>query len=429
MAVSPQEPIRESPTDQYPLLREQRDSNVNHEHTIHVGRGGEASSSVLPDLECAQGLSPSNHASRPIGSNQTSTSQSSSPPPGRTNSRSSPFTSRSDELGHRRWSLFNSGFRICIELVFTLSQIIASIVVLCLSKHEHPRVPLFAWVVGYTAGCVISLPILCWRYVYRSQGTEQDSAPLNQDSLEGNPASDPGSYLTVSLSQSSDHEVPNNTSGAAYNGQTMRLARIDLLVYHLKMALDCFFAIWFVVGNVWIFGGRSSASEAPNLYRLCIVYLTISYIGYAMCFILCSVICCCLPCIIAFIGIPEDQNKIQGASDESINALPTYKFKSKKNESGGALETDAEAGNKECGVVGAGTEKERVVSGEEAVCCICLASYVDDDELRELPCSHFFHTECVDRWLRINASCPLCKYEIGGRNEDLPTLTDSEQQT
>lgn len=36
---------------------------------------------------------------------------------------------------------------------------------------------------------------------------------------------------------------------------------------HLKMALDCFFAIWFVVGNVWIFGGHSSSSDAPNLYR------------------------------------------------------------------------------------------------------------------------------------------------------------------
>lgn len=33
------------------------------------------------------------------------------------------------------------------------------------------------------------------------------------------------------------------------------------------MALDCFFAIWFVVGNVWIFGGHASAAEAPNLYR------------------------------------------------------------------------------------------------------------------------------------------------------------------
>lgn len=33
------------------------------------------------------------------------------------------------------------------------------------------------------------------------------------------------------------------------------------------MAIDCFFAVWFVVGNVWIFGGHSSPSDSPKLYR------------------------------------------------------------------------------------------------------------------------------------------------------------------
>lgn len=45
------------------------------------------------------------------------------------------------------------------------------------------------------------------------------------------------------------------------------LNRLKVLVEYFKMALDCFFAVWFVVGNVWIFGGHSSANEAPNLYR------------------------------------------------------------------------------------------------------------------------------------------------------------------
>jgi hypothetical protein len=48
------------------------------------------------------------------------------------------------------------------------------------------------------------------------------------------------------------------------------------------------------------------------------------------------------------------------------------------------------------------------------VCCICLTKYGDDDELRELPCNHLFHVQCVDKWLKINAVCPLCKTEIGG---------------
>jgi hypothetical protein len=145
------------------------------------------------------------------------------------------------------------------------------------------------------------------------------------------------------------------------------------------------------------------------------VFLTFSCIGYAMPFILCATICCCLPCIISFLGYREDSSQVRGASAEAIAALPTYKFKLKganntkvnKEES----ESDSE-GIGEGGLVAAGTEKERLVSPEDAVCCICLGKYKDDVELRELPCTHYFHVECVDKWLVINASCPLCKHDV-----------------
>lgn len=75
-------------------------------------------------------------------------------------------------------------------------------------------------------------------------------------------------------------------------------------------------------------------------------------------FILCATICCCLPCIISVLGFREDLTQARGATPESINALPTYKFKLKKNRNGDSNE----------GVVAAGTEKERVISGEDAVC-------------------------------------------------------------
>ncbi|PKI65489.1 hypothetical protein CRG98_014147 [Punica granatum] len=181
------------------------------------------------------------------------------------------------------------------------------------------------------------------------------------------------------------------------------------------MGLDCFFAVWFVVGNVWIFGGHSSANEAPNMYRLCIVFLTFSCIGYAMPFILCATICCCLPCIISILGFREDLSRTRGATAEAIEALPTYKFKLKKSRSGNDREGNSSAGDG--GVVAAGTERERIISGEDAVCCICLAKYANNEELRELPCSHFFHKECVDKWLKINALCPLCKSEVGANAE------------
>lgn len=193
------------------------------------------------------------------------------------------------------------------------------------------------------------------------------------------------------------------------------------------MALECFFAVWFVVGNVWVFGGHSSAADTPNLYRLCIAFLTFSCIGYAMPFIMCATICCCLPCIISVLGFREDLPLTRGATSDLINALPTYKFKSKRNRNREPGATNE--GNFEGGILAAGTNKERIVSPEDAVCCICLARYVENDEVRELPCTHFFHAECVDKWLKINALCPLCKYVVVDTGAGFSSLLNSLRHT
>lgn len=81
-------------------------------------------------------------------------------------------------------------------------------------------------------------------------------------------------------------------------------------------------------------------------------------------FILCATICCCLPCIISVLGFREDLSQTRGATTESINALPTYKFKLKRNGTNDDQEINS-AG--EGGLLAAGTEKERAISEEDAV--------------------------------------------------------------
>ncbi|OAY67296.1 E3 ubiquitin-protein ligase RING1-like [Ananas comosus] len=49
-------------------------------------------------------------------------------------------------------------------------------------------------------------------------------------------------------------------------------------------------------------------------------------------------------------------------------------------------------------------------SAEDEMCAICLAELHAGSEVARLPCSHYFHGECVLRWLRINRSCPLCLF-------------------
>ncbi|XP_059640393.1 E3 ubiquitin-protein ligase At1g63170 isoform X2 [Cornus florida] len=371
-------------------------------------------------------MDPPQHEDRASGSTGVPTHQTSVSSTNRVNSRNSSLIRRGDGYSHRRRSPLNSGLWISVELVVTVSQIIASIVVLSLARNEKPQAPLFEWVVGYASGCVATLPVLYWRFRNRNQGREQDSSRTQQDSSQGNSSSEPASYTAISAVRNSEVEEQQTAVTSSRHSEIVPSfsSRFNGLVDHFKMALDCFFAVWFVVGNVWIFGGHSSPSDAPKLYRLCIVFLTFSCIGYAMPFILCATICCCLPCIISILGFREDLSQTRGATPESINALPTYKFKLKKN--GDDQEVNSGAGDG--GVLAAGTEKERAISGDDAVCCICLAKYADNDELRELPCSHFFHVDCVDKWLKINASCPLCKFEVA-ENSGASPLNTSRQES
>lgn len=401
MAISSLGLHRKSQTNQFQLLMEQADNRSNNEHVIDITTSNDASSSSNPHDRPVNNVLHVQAEHPPSTSTTVPVSQHAFSSANRSNLRNSSFARRGNGRRHR--SPLNSVLWISIELVLTMSQIIAAIAVLAISRDEHPRAPLSQWIVGYASGCVAILPLLYWRFLHRNQNSDQDSSQQPQISSQAELPARPSSST-----RSSEGEGRQTTATASTGGQSNELLsrRVKAFVEYFKMALDCFFAVWFVVGNVWIFGGHSSSSEAPNLYRLCIVFLTFSCIGYAMPFILCATICCCLPCIISVMGFREDLTQNKGATPESINALPTYKFKVKKNKSG----------NKEAaegGVVAAGTDKERVISGEDAACCICLAKYVNNDELRELPCSHFFHKDCVDKWLKINNSCPLCKAEVG----------------
>jgi hypothetical protein len=46
------------------------------------------------------------------------------------------------------------------------------------------------------------------------------------------------------------------------------------------------------------------------------------------------------------------------------------------------------------------------------LCSICLADYQEAEVLKVLPCGHLHHKACISEWLRISATCPLCKAEV-----------------
>ncbi|XP_037622312.1 E3 ubiquitin-protein ligase arkadia-A isoform X1 [Sebastes umbrosus] len=51
-------------------------------------------------------------------------------------------------------------------------------------------------------------------------------------------------------------------------------------------------------------------------------------------------------------------------------------------------------------------------SCENTQCQICFCDYTDGEKLRMLPCFHDYHVQCIDRWLKDNTTCPICRANL-----------------
>jgi hypothetical protein len=62
-------------------------------------------------------------------------------------------------------------------------------------------------------------------------------------------------------------------------------------------------------------------------------------------------------------------------------------------------------------------EKELDKAEDNKCCSICLSDYEESEVVRVIPnCGHMFHMDCIDEWLRLHATCPIC------RTSPLPSL-------
>lgn len=102
--------------------------------------------------------------------------------------------------------------------------------------------------------------------------------------------------------------------------------------------------------------------------------------------------------------LDEGVENRKGADEDTINKLPTVAY----------ADVDFEDEEE---VVDYGEEEEG--EGEEVMdpgkrCPICLDYFGSGDMLRVMPCKHKYHKDCLDKWLKIKATCPICNLNIKG---------------
>ena len=70
---------------------------------------------------------------------------------------------------------------------------------------------------------------------------------------------------------------------------------------------------------------------------------------------------------------------------------------------------------------------EKYSALKEEKCPICLQKYKGADMIKEFPCKHIFHKECIFKWLNKSNVCPLCKYDISD-NVNKVVLKNEEEE-
>ncbi|OAD04936.1 hypothetical protein MUCCIDRAFT_36429, partial [Mucor lusitanicus CBS 277.49] len=135
----------------------------------------------------------------------------------------------------------------------------------------------------------------------------------------------------------------------------------------LRSLVDLFAVLWFIVGNYLLFSSKTCSALAPRLYYTSLAYVLIGYLVVIVPILLCTSAIFCLPCVMCKLIFFIERNP------------------------------------------------KLISSSHNAMCCICLAEYEDQDLLCRLWCGHHFHKSCLTEWLALNKKCPLCKQDFRGK--------------
>ncbi|KAF9572312.1 hypothetical protein EC968_010036 [Mortierella alpina] len=105
--------------------------------------------------------------------------------------------------------------------------------------------------------------------------------------------------------------------------------------------------------------------------------------------------------------------ELQYSDDDSANSRSRQHGKDRTSATTDTMATTVTQRSSISSPAGAKTRTGKQRRKRYDACPVCKEDYAVGDEIRELPCEHFFHTHCVDYWIKnVKGTCPICRRDF-----------------
>jgi hypothetical protein len=222
------------------------------------------------------------------------------------------------------------------------------------------------------------------------------------------------------------------------------------LINRASTVVDIYTVMVFIFGSYTLMASSVCHATAPGIYYTAVVMVILGYVSLAIPTMVCAGLICCLPCIPSNEAAQRGAGWSSGGSGDPqreadiVKCVTQYRISLEPGPKVEASGLEEESGMphilRRPGEVmsegrsswatwwrgkggpalpqGRGTSASGPSAHEDLPdlpgcrgdeCVVCLEEYASGEAVGMLRCGHYFHANCVSRWLRRSVQCPLCK--------------------
>lgn len=71
---------------------------------------------------------------------------------------------------------------------------------------------------------------------------------------------------------------------------------------------------------------------------------------------------------------------------------------------------------------------DNLLAADDEQCAVCKEFFEIGEVVKQMPCKHIFHKDCILPWLELHNSCPVCRYELPTDDPEYEQRTDERNR-